>query len=347
MKKINSSALMIALIVGIVLSGILVGTVLTLGQYSKSSGQAREGQAAYRAALSGVEDGLLRYKYALAVNKANELYGTATDLTILKNDSDSPDITYDLTFKMDSISVGTKLNQSNTGVNRWKNNASIALAEEAFPALSDEVIDIDLTYLANISENGLGSVEIFYSNPFVKQDGEYSQEPFQTMSPRPFAALAVKLVDLSNPGEGQIIFEKVNNNRATDNIQVEDISRCEGASSYGSGTKQCHLQIKPQIAFTANASDREAGRFSGEGMGTVSDKYVFLKIRAKDETGKLIEATADNPGTLTIESTGKTGEAVRTVQAKVDASSGRYIGLLDFGIYCGSSCNMPSVTGSD
>lgn len=341
MKKLNSSALIIALIVGIVLSGTLVGVVLTLGQYSKSSGQAREGKIAYRAALSGVEDGLLRFKYALSQNKVSSLYGTQNDLEILKDDENSVDILYDLTFKMDSISVGTKLGGANVDIQNWKDNADNAIVQKAWPVLSDEMIDIDLTYLFNIAPKKLGSIEIFYSNPFVKNDdGKYTQGPFEGLSPKPFSAVAVKITNISNLGEEQMIFEKINNNRVTSKIQVGNIAECKG----GSNTKQCHLQIKPQIAYTENAVDRTANRLSGEGIEAVAsaNKYVFFKIRAKDTNGRLIESTDDNPGTFTVESVGKAGEAVRTIQAKIDAS-GKYIGLLDFGIYCGNKCNMPSV----
>jgi len=345
MIKLKSSALIIALIVGIVLSGILVGVVLTLGQYSKSSGQAREGKIAYRAALSGVEDGLLRFKYALSQNKVSSLYGTQNNLVILKDDANSVDILYDLTFKMDSISVGTKLSGANVDIQNWKDDADNAIAQKAWPILSDEMIDIDLTYLLNIAPKKLGSVEIFYSNPFVKNaNGEYTQNPFGNISPEPFSAVVVKLTNISNLGEEQMIFEKINNNRATNKIQVGNLAKCRGNAD----TKQCHLQIKPQIAYTENAVDRAANRLSGEAIEMVANanKYVFFKIRARDTSGNLVQPTDDKPGTLTVESVGKAGEAVRTIQAKIDAS-GKYIGLLDFGIYCGNKCNMPSVRRPD
>ncbi len=340
MMKIKSSALMIALIVGIVLSGVLAGIVLTLGQYSKSSGQAREGKIAYRAALSGIEDGLMRMKYAFTQNKVYQLYGTYSDLEILSGDPNSVDILYDLSFRMDSISRGTKLDASNVDISHWRDNAHIAQQQEALPILSDETLDIDLTYLLNVSEDGLGSVEIFYSNPFVKTaEGQYTQTPFNGVSPKPFSAVSVKLLNLTNHGEEQMVFEKTNNNRSSYKIQLGNLSSCEGGS--GSSVKQCHLQIKPQIAFVENSVNQSANRLSGEGI-TGSDKYVFFKIRAKDKSGRLIAASDDIPGTLTIESIGKAGEAFRTLQAKVD-TSGKYIGLLDFGIYCGSKCNMPSI----
>lgn len=341
MTKLKSSALIIALIVGIVLSGILVGVVLTLGQYSKSSGQAREGKVAYRAALSGIEDGLLRFKYALSQGNITSLYGTQRDLEILKNDVDSVDILYDLTFKMDSISVGTGLGGASAGVQNWKDNSQKAIAQKAWPVLSDEMVDIDLTYLLSTNPK-LGSIEVFYSNPFVKdEDGNYSQQPFQGISPKPISAVSVKLMDIANKGEEQLIFEKVNNNRATNKIQVANINKCSGAIGGG----QCHLQIKPQVAYSENAVSKAANRLSGEGIDAAAgaNKYIFFKIRARDVNGRLIQPTDDAPGTLTIESIGKAGEAVRTLQAKIDASSGNYIGLLDFGIYCGNKCNMPSV----
>lgn len=345
MTKLKSSALIIALIVGIVLSGILVGVVLTLGQYSKSSGQAREGKIAYRAALSGIEDGLLRFKYALAQNDIKSLYGTQKDLEILKDDPNSVDILYDLTFKMDSISVGTGLGGANVDVQSWKDNSQKAIAQKAWPVLSDEMVDIDLTYLLN-NDPKLGSIDIFYSNPFVKdEDGDYSQLPFQGISPKPMSAVSVKLMDIANKGEEQMVFEKINNNRATNKIQVENLNKCNGTVGGG----QCHLQIKPQVAFSENAVDKVADRLSGEGINAIAgaNKYIFFKIRARDINGHLIKPTDDVPGTLTIESVGKAGEAVRKIQAKIDASSGKYIGLLDFGIYCGNKCNMPSVRRSD
>ncbi len=342
MIKIKSSALMIALIMGVVLSGILVGIVLTLSQHTKSSGQAREGKTAYRAALSGIEDGLIRMKYASAENKLFNLYGSYKDLEILTANENSVDILYDLTFKMDSISIGEKLTNSDANVHSWKNNAENALKQGAFPALSDDLIDIDLTYLLNVSESGLSSVEIFYSNPFIKGDnGQYTQAPFSGLSPSPFSAVSIKLIDQSELGEEQLKFEKINNVRSNNKIQVENLSSCEGENNFTSKMKQCHLQIKPQVAVIENAVDRAANRLSGEGIAG-ENKYIFFMIRAKDKNGKLIEPSGDKPGTITIESIGKAGEAVRKIQAKLDAS-GKYIGLLDFGIYCGTKCNMPSV----
>lgn len=344
--KIRSSAILIALVIGIVLSGILAGVVLLLNQYSQSSSQTREGKAAYRAALSGIEDGLLRFKYALAQGKIYSLYSQDKDLPILQNDRNSPDILYDLTFKMDSISIGDRLGSTRADVQRWKDDANEAIAQKAQPFLSDDTVDIDLTYLLNFSSNGLKSIKIYFSNPFVKDaSGNYSRQPFLDLSPKPFSAVLVRLIDASKLGEEQLIFEKVNNNLATNEIQISDLSRCKSSGSFSSDVKRCHLQIRPQVAYYQSGVDRAANRFSGENIKPVAgeNKYIFFKIAARDNWGRLITATDDKPGTLTIESIGKAGEARRKLQAKIDSSSGKYIGLFDFGIYCGDKCNMPSV----
>lgn len=350
MRKIKSSALMIALVIGTVLSGILVGIVLTVGQQIQSSAQARDGAIAYRAALSGVEDGLLRYKQALSQGKAAELYGDDSDnIVVDEGNENSPKISYDLSFRMDSISVGTKLGDNKADVMNWFNNADKALEQGAIPFLVDDVIDLDLNYFINNRDIGLTSVEVFYSLPFVKQeDGTYSRQPFYDLFPSvwrvPFSIVSAKLTDLNKKGEQQLLYEETNTFETMRSINVSLVSHsCE--SPIGEVLKDCHIQIKPQVAYPDNPIDQAATRLSGEGINEFasSDKYIFMKIRAKDKDGRIIETTSDKPGTITIESVGYAGEAVRKLQAKIDASSGNYIGLLDFGIYCGAKCNMPSV----
>jgi hypothetical protein len=345
MRKIRSSALMISLVVGIVLSGILVGIVLTIGQQTQSSAQARDGAIAYRAALSGIEDGLLRYKQAVSQGKMAELYGdSGNNIVIADGDENSPKISYDLSMRMDSISVGNELDGNKADVMNWYNDAQEALKQGALPLLSDDFIDLDLTYFINNSEIGLSTIEVFYSSPFVKQDdGTYSREPFygpvfDATYRRAFTAMNYKLIDLDEKGEEQVVSEKTNAYETMRGINI--------SNSALRFCKSCHLQIKPQVAFLQNTTiDQAANRLSGESIDEFapSGKYVFIKIRAKDKDGNIIESTSDKPGTITIESVGHAGEAYRKLQAKIDASSGSYVGLLDFGIYCGERCNMPSV----
>ena len=339
MKKIKSSALLISLILGVVLSGILVGIVLYVGQQAESSAQAREGSIAYRASLSGIDDGLLRYKSASSQGKVHELFSEKQNVILSEGDSEMVDINYDISFKMDSLSVGDNLG-GNAEILSWEDDADEAVDQGAIPLLSDNFIDIDLTYLAN--NGGIGSVMIFYSNPFYKNsEGDYDLIPSN-----PLSAVNVKLLDISKKGEQQMIFEKTNNSSALNRIQVDQVDSCTGAYSSGIPTKNCHLQIKPQVAFVNNPVDEASNRLTGGGLVSISEKYIFFKIRATDSSGNIIEPTGDMPGNITLESVGYAGEAVRKLQAKIDAGSGNYVGLLDFGVYCGDKCEMPSVRGT-
>lgn len=333
-RKIQSSALLIAMVVGVVVSATLFGLVAATNQNIKSSGQARDGAVAYQAALSGIEDGLLRYRYALSQGKQglimrkfdHETNGTMDRFSI----GSLTDAYYNLSIRMDSLTVGTDV-----GAVDWRDNASKALEQSALPLLSDNSVDIDLSYLLKENPASISYLEIQFSSPFIKTANGY--EKGSEIS-KYFSALNYQILDLGASGEQQILKEDINklatNYKFTSVLDSATILKCQ------SSTAQCHLKITPRVVLSL-IGPAANGRLSGDQSPSVlKDKYVFIKIFAKSGEA-MIEPKTYSPGTVVIESIGVFGEAKKRLQAQVDASNGRYLGLFDYGVYCGDKCVMP------
>lgn len=320
-NKIKSSALLIAIIVGIVLMTSSVGVAVLISQNVKLSGQARDGKIAYRAALSGIDDGLLRYKYARASSNPSDMTNfwkinpdNPERVIISDGAARPPEASYELSFSASSLSVGSagKLNQK---VNM------------------DDTADIDLTpYLQ--SPAGLSEVEIYFSKPFLGANQQNDK----------FTALNVRLVNILKQSESQLIEEQTNVNSSNKSVAITKIDQCVIDSS------QCHIKIRPQLALK-NGISEEAKRIKGEGApnpgGTPipGGKYMKYAVVASDKdsiTIDPIEGGTDKPGTIIITSVGIAGQARHKIEAKIDASSGTYLGLFDYGVYCGDQCNWGS-----
>lgn len=333
--KFKSSALLIAIAMGIILSALLTGAVLMISQQTKQSGQDREGQMAYRAALSGIEDGLLRYKYARSQGKESLVFRTLPSQVIANKTVDSPKVSYDLSVKMEALSVGNNLEDGN--FNNWQEAPKQAITQKALRLLCDDTLDIDLSYLINNFSTPLDNLTIYFSKPFyfTVTDGLYHKFFDSDVV---FSAVNYQLVDLSKTGEEQLLDEKTNNIISSHAMTINGLDKCTALS-------ECHLKIKPQAAQIISDAHTAAGRLSANGVSGISGdnpKYIFFKISAKHVTD-IIPPTLDKPGTIIIESVGKAGEARRKLQAKIDASTGAYVGLADFGVFCGKNCQMPNI----
>jgi hypothetical protein len=334
--KIKASALMIAMILGIVLSGILVGIVVAMSQHIKTSGQTRDDKAAYRAALSGIEDGLLRYKYAYASNKESNAFRDATDSPteyIVSNSSPvNLKASYQLAIKMDSLTIGKDFDSQSQS--SWWNSFSPNPNASNYnpqpkPFLVDDTIDVNLDYL--IKKKNLQSIELQFSNPYQKSSSA-NYDPISGY----FSAVNYQLVDVRQTGEAQVVSNYTNTDSSRHTWVISDFSHCIGP------TNECHLKIRPQIAKNyADSTYTSAGRLLGQGTSSAG-KYIFFKIKALDRGNRLIPDNGNKPGVITIESVGIAGEAKHRLEARIDASTGKYLGLFDYGVYCGDKCSVPS-----
>lgn len=328
-RKIKASALLIAMVIGVIVSATLFSLVAATNQYIKIAGQSRDGKIAYQAALSGIEDGLLRYRYAAAQGKTNLVYRKFDHTTSGTFDKFTVDAFtsayYNLSIRADSVSVGDI-----SGALNWYSNATNAQSQKALPLLSDDTLEFDLTYMVKEAAIPINQIEIQFSNPFQLNNGVYS--PLANY----FSAVSYQLIDYSARGEEQIISEAINRDPSGHSVSVTGLSKCS------IGSVQCRLRITPRVANTVastNLSVSNTNRFSGS-TGS-SNKYIFIKIASSVAGQPTITPQSYKPGTVVIEAIGVSGEAKRKVQAQIDSSSGKYLGLFDFGVYCGDKCEMP------
>jgi len=325
MKKFKSSALLVALALGVVVSGLVIGASVAMSQFSKMSAQSRDGKLAYRAALSGIDDGLLRYKYAKADNTAQDLFGDLGK-TLIPN-SGGTEMSYRLGFKTDSLSVGEI-----ASITSGASTQLLLDPTKARTANIDDTIDIDLTYFTSKAKDPselLTDLKIYFTPPYS------NTVPLPTsLADDYFTAINARLIDTSStfPGESQLIWENTNTDPSQNMIEIGDFVKCQMTNV------TCHLRLRPQIASrNLLPNSQKAGRIAGAPASDQS-RLIFYAIEAT--TNKKLEPTQNAPGTLIISSVGSAGGAKRKIEAKIDVSSnGSYLGLFDYGIYCGSECS--------
>ena len=332
--KLKSSAILLALALGVMFSGLVIGISVAMSQYSKISAQAREGKLAYRAALSGIEDGLLRYKYARALNLEDSIFGELGEFNIANQspliNPTQPSARYKLAIKMDSVSVGKGVVVNNI----LSDIDNLSDPDNAAKGFIDQTTDINLTYLtANLpsGDSPLDIITIFFTPPYQEVTGN---DPQQISGY--FTALNARLINVSASAEEQLVWEKTIVSPTDNKILISEvgIDKCKLAGA------NCHLRLKPQLASTTIPfNGNVARRISGSGNTLpASNKFTFYAIRAMREDGSTILPTGNEPGTITISSIGIAGQAVRKLDAHINAGNGNYLGLFDYGIYCGSEC---------
>jgi hypothetical protein len=322
-KKLNSSALLIALLLGILMSGLVAGVSVVINEHIKLAGQSREGRLAYRSALSGIEEGLLAVKYAKASGRLTELYNKtfSRDLRLGDTSVKPDDLLYEMKIETPFSSTFEDF-ASYDAIGEWPDSST---KEKLKKINMDDTLDLDLTQVIN--DKNLKYLDIFFSGPYTASD-----DPMQTN----FTALNWVLVDLSKNAtsgtERQLINSGTNNvdGRRFLRVSVSDIATCV------KNHNECHLRIRPQIAFP---SSRMSITHRLLGTTASSGKHSYIAIRAIDQSGRIIigDSSEDN-GIIAISSVGQAGQAVRKLIAKIDVSSGAYLGLFDFGIYCGTNC---------
>lgn len=324
--KLKSSALLVALLIGILMSGLVVGTSTVVNEHIRLAGQSREGRLAYRAALSGIEEGLLSVKYARATGTLSDLYSRTHSRDLIDNDVTVQPAEMSYKMSVDAPFSSTfEDSQSYTNLGKWPNDTQ---KENLKKINSDDTYDIDLTPL--IDKRNLKEIDIYFTGPYTADEDQVSDTYY--------TALNWSLLDLSKTKttgtERQLISSDTNISANRNYIRVHRsfIAQCV------KNNNECHLRIRPQISLRSSRTTTTR-RFFGLGDGTESGKHMYLALKAVDWDSKIImgESSQDN-GTISISSVGKAGQAVRKLTAKIDASSGAYIGLFDFGVYCGTNC---------
>ena len=309
-RKLSSSALILALVVGLVLSTFAVGGALVVSRNIQLSHQTREGKSAYRAALSGIEDGLLRYKYARSRGGEAGVFGDLGEHRVSQYMGSRA--AYHLFIEGGSLTSG--------------NPDDLANPLTGQTLRLDDTIEINLVpFLDNTdSFKDLDRLRIYFTAPY--QEGPVGEAVGMSGY---FTALNWRLFDLSKEGEAQLLGERTNLDASLDTLSVDNIStRCQISSD-------CRLRVRPQTG--GGVLDREAGRIIGEN-GSSGGKFIYWALEAYDRNGNLITGGAGGPGQILIRSIGKDGRAERKMESRIDALSGGYLGHFDFGVYCGKEC---------
>lgn len=328
-KKLKSSAIIIALVIGMIISIVMIGTSLLIGQRLQVTAQSRQGKLAYRAALSGIEDGLMLIKQSRAQNQLENIINKSlSGQTLIPQTSENRKIYYDLNILSGSISSFPEIysSLSPTALSSFLSrlgldNAVSSIGEtniEKFSKLNaDDLADIDIS-----SDFDISTLDIYFSKPHY-YDALMGKPKYFTGY---FTPLSVKLIDASKEAEKQLVYEYTVENQTVSkvSIPVAKINLCKTAG-------KCKLKIKPQTA-------KKGTKFSGKNAETKSSKYIYYALVARDSGNNLIGYDDTEPGVVTIESTGYAGQAARKLQARVDVASGAYLGIFDFGIYCGDKC---------
>jgi hypothetical protein len=145
----------------------------------------------------------------------------------------------------------------------------------------------------------------------------------------------INVGDIASGGEkSQLIDEATNTSTASSTVAVSKIGDC-----MISGTS-CNLRVKP-LAVSVNSFTGATGERRLNGVtdsAFAKGKKIAYAIEARDSQDGLLEEATTSPGTLIISSVGVAGQATRKIEAKIDLSSGKYLGLFDYGVYCGKEC---------
>lgn len=327
-NKLKSSALLVALVMGIVLSGIVSGAAILMTENIRATNQGRDGEIAYRAALSGVEDGLLRYKYYHSKNQDSELL-TGQSENSLTESGRVPLTSYILSFKMSSLVVGDP--NAIQRINRLEYTSDdVNNLEKSQKAQVDDTIDIDISSYFNQSSN-LSSLKIDFSQPFItKPDGNPQNLDGY------FTAMNYQLIDIAASGEQQKIKEETNFVPTNNELTIQGLGSCTSSSV------KCHIRFRPQVALTSStiSTDPVVSHRLDQGSNTAPGKYVYFAITATSNN-QPYDKSLDKPGTIKMTAIGIAGNSRRKLVATIDSTRGVYLGIFDYGVYCGESCIFP------
>ncbi|OQA52636.1 MAG: hypothetical protein BWY43_00425 [candidate division WS2 bacterium ADurb.Bin280] len=329
-NKIKSSAIIMALIVGIIITIIATSAALIVSSRLQITAQSRQGKQAYRAAVSGIEDALMLIKQArLTGNLSSVTDFSKNKVEIAKETPDRRRATYDLQISSDLVSSFPSSFQALSSADLYSKltqlNYSNAASSSGFGEKIEEFskINIDNYYDIDITHADVSSMNIYFSKPHYR--GTAGKPKYLNNS---ITALNLKLISEDKNGEGQLVYEETTDkydNKAE--VLSAKINLCKRSGA------TCKLRIRPQATSASNINPK----YSGIGASTPG-KYIYFAVVSRNSIGGLVGYEEENPGIVKIQSIGYVGEAVRKLEAKVDLTSGQYLGLFDFGVYCGEKC---------
>lgn len=335
-KKQKSSAIIIALVIGAIMSVVMIGSALIISQRIQISAQSRQGKIAYRVALSGIEDGLMLVKQAKARGVLKNVLGAnLSGNTLLASSSDQNRLYYDLSISSDAISSFPadfeSLSSSQLQTQLLKlggDNAVSSLGVEQIEEFSK--LNVDNTLEINIPEGfSPQSFTVYFSRPHY-----YDQSTgLPTYYSNYFTPLNIELIDISARAEGQLVYDQTVDSQTQTSVQIDQSKFASCLINHS-----CKVKIRAQAA-------KKGTTFDGGGTSSISGKFIYLAVVARDGSGNLLDYSEDRPGTIRISSTGYAGQAVRKLSAELDLTTGEYLGLFDFGVYCGDKCEGRGIDG--
>jgi len=331
-RKYNSSAIIIALVVGMIMSVVMIGASLIIGQRIQISAQSRQGKLAYRAAMSGINEGLMLIKQARGQGILENVIGQSTrEYTLIPESTSQREIKYEYVISPGGLSgfprqyVNLTPAEFNSTMNKlWRDNAALpaGLGAENIEKFSksnvDDVVSVDFP-----ADFDPWTFDIYFSRPHY-----YNATGVPTYYTGYFTPLNVRLIDNSKGAEEQVVFEKTVTSQTEGKVSID---RVKIALCVSGG--KCKLRIKPQVALKGTKLKGAVG------AGSPAGKFVYYAVVARNSFDEIIGYEEAQPGVISVESTGYAGQAVRKLQARVDTTTGRYLGLFDFGIYCGDKCD--------
>ncbi|PIT97564.1 hypothetical protein COT77_00845 [Candidatus Berkelbacteria bacterium CG10_big_fil_rev_8_21_14_0_10_41_12] len=297
--KMKSSAMLIALMIGIIISGA-VATISTLISINvKSAGQIRDGKSAYYAAYSGIQEGVLMYQYAVSQNKLNALLSQNNLFTITRdiNPNDPRDPSFEAKIEINPLSIGLVPDG----------------AMDSGPAQEGPKLNIDDS-LDLILETGQYA-RFYWSDP-MKKNGTGLAD-YQTI-------INYQMFNDSANGEQQIMQQRIITQRQIDEPSqyYVNIGPCSN------GTNFCRLRITARIKPRNSSVFDYVDKFNGQGQG--AGNFIYYAINPGNDN--------NSDYNLAITSIGKAGLAQRKLIAKFNTITGKYVSLFDYAIYCGDKC---------
>lgn len=329
-KKIKSSAIIIALVVGILITIITTSVLLIVQQRLQITAQSRQGKQAYHAALSGIEDALMLIRQAKATNQlASILNYSNLGVELSAEQGDRRKVSYDLSIASDAISSFPDdfdlLDPIALGAKLAKLNDDSAVSDFGSAIDKFNKINVDNSFEIDISKVDVSKISIYFSKPhYLNSVGK------PTYLNNYLTALNLQLIKTGATGEKQLVYEHTSDS-ADKNLEI--LSAKIGICKAGGGT--CKIKIRPQAVSSASNPIYDG---SNSSLREKAGKYIYFAVVAKDRFGAIISGSEDKPGVIRIDAVGYAGQAVRRLEAKVDLTSGSYLGLFDFGIYCGEKC---------
>jgi len=160
MIRLKSSAVLIALLMGALLTALLSLTVISTNQTVSKIFSSQDRPVAISAANSGLEIGMEKYNKSIEQGHA-DFKPSGGELFKVGNKRAG----YKTNLKMNSLTYGREFTKSD-----WLNSPKIARDQQAFLMKANQEINIDLDYLFKYADKP-NRIDLRFSN-FFKEQGE-------------------------------------------------------------------------------------------------------------------------------------------------------------------------------